>query len=416
MDQIETTSGLWNSSTTAYNTTDPNSDLNSTQPPATTDPDSNSTRPPPPLLDLNDLLMGILEYRLSRYLGIYGYPVLILLGTVGNVLSLVVMTRRTMIGSSTCFYMAVLSVADTILLYFGCLRTWFSYLTGYDAIILSPAACKIFSFLTYFSYDFAAWVLVAMTIERFIAIHFPFKKARYTTVSRAKKVVAFLTVMFAGINVHFFFTITVTSKGYCNPLPEYRYFNDKVFPWIDATLYSFLPFVLLLLFNIIIIYDNRKASFRQVGLQATTGQRLSLAQIRFNRRLTAMLLSVSLAFLVTTAPKAVIIIIEPYTFVFFDGPSIDFQTIAKYTLTKAVMNFLTFGTHAINFLLYCISGQRFRRELRRICVNCLSRKSAQPTVVCEMSRRFSASLNISVQINMESVTNGYSNERCSTTM
>ncbi|XP_071105022.1 probable G-protein coupled receptor 139 [Haliotis cracherodii] len=331
-------------------------------------------RPPMPSFDLETILNSYVEYRWSRYLGIYCYPILVVLGTIGNVLSFIVMTRKTMLRSSTCYYMAVLAVADTMVLYFGCLRKWFAYLTGWDALILSPAACKIFNFLTYWSFDFAAWILVAMTVERYIAIHFPFTVTKHATIPRAKVVSIFLGVIFVGINAHFFATVTISDRGYCSSQEEYIRFNDYVFPWIDAALYSFIPFIVLLVFNILIILDSRKAIKRQQTLQASSLNNTNTFTIRSNSRLTVMLLSVSLTFLVASAPKAALIIIKPYTFDFYDGPLVDFHLLSKYTLTASVMNFLTYGNHAINFLLYCINGQKFRSELKRLIYVCTHRK------------------------------------------
>ena len=51
--------------------------------------------------------------EISRLMQVYGRPPIIVLGTLGNVLAFIVMRRGSMRHVSTCFYMAILALADT---------------------------------------------------------------------------------------------------------------------------------------------------------------------------------------------------------------------------------------------------------------------------------------------------------------
>jgi len=50
------------------------------------------------------------------FVWIYVSPCVLLIGVVGNVLTLLVMARRRMRGSSTCVYLSAIAVADTLAL------------------------------------------------------------------------------------------------------------------------------------------------------------------------------------------------------------------------------------------------------------------------------------------------------------
>jgi hypothetical protein len=123
---------LWNNTGNAtppwgteVNTTPPwDSNFNTTTADLNTSISINTTlappRPRPP--SLTDILMQYSAYRMSLDVGYYGCAVLIALGTVTNILTIVVMTRRTLISTSTCFYFALLASVDLVVLYMGCLR------------------------------------------------------------------------------------------------------------------------------------------------------------------------------------------------------------------------------------------------------------------------------------------------------
>ena len=53
------------------------------------------------------------EVELRRMIRIITYPIIIILGTIGNILSFIVMRRGSLKHSSTSFYMSILALADT---------------------------------------------------------------------------------------------------------------------------------------------------------------------------------------------------------------------------------------------------------------------------------------------------------------
>ena len=53
------------------------------------------------------------EWRMAKIVILSTFPVILVIGTIGNVLTFIVMQRGSLKHSSTCFYMAMLAVADT---------------------------------------------------------------------------------------------------------------------------------------------------------------------------------------------------------------------------------------------------------------------------------------------------------------
>lgn len=84
------------------------------------------------------------------------------------------------------------------------------------------------------------------------------------TVKRAKAATSLLLTVILAINAHFLFTHTLmvnSGEPSCTTTSRSaELFMNKVWPWIDASLYSFVPLFLLILFNILIISSLVRAS------------------------------------------------------------------------------------------------------------------------------------------------------------
>ena len=212
------------------------------------------------LLDESQTLFAYPEYRLHKILLLYVSPLLLVLGTFGNIFSVFIMRQRSMIRMSAYVYLIHLAVADSMVLYIGLLRLWISELTGMDIRNQTAWLCKLVIFSGYVSSNLSVWLIIAVTVERYIVVCHPLKVNKFCTVPRAKRVVLGLLALFVVIHVHFFWTVTLNQldlngvdKHYCGSRKNFHYLVSVAWPWIDAIFYSFLPFVAILVFNTLII-------------------------------------------------------------------------------------------------------------------------------------------------------------------
>ena len=53
------------------------------------------------------------EYTTAELISIVFYIIIIIFGTIGNILTFIIMQRGSMKDVSTCFYMSILALADT---------------------------------------------------------------------------------------------------------------------------------------------------------------------------------------------------------------------------------------------------------------------------------------------------------------
>ena len=71
-----------------------------------------------------------LKYTIGIHIIQYVLPVVIVLGTVGNLLSFMVLMKRRMRHTSVYLYLAMLTCADTNVLYLSGFKTWIRLVTG----------------------------------------------------------------------------------------------------------------------------------------------------------------------------------------------------------------------------------------------------------------------------------------------
>ncbi|CAF1241877.1 unnamed protein product [Adineta steineri] len=328
-------------------------------------------------------------------------PCLLLIGTTCNTLTFIVMRRGRMRHSSSCFYMAALAIADTFVLWIGCLNRWLELLDKQRPILACNICCKFGTFAFFFFADCSVWITVAMTFERYIAVSQPLRASQICTIKRARYMLLFVFLIFFIINAHFLWTFHLSSTdSHCIPVNE-RILFLKYFTWFDSFKYSFCPFTILITLNILIIKsllnarNTNKLLEQQIsdihkninsktstsfsststnnsgnGLMKKTKkgqyQHIStkaMAYRRVNRRLTTMLLTVSFAFCICSMPISIMQIVDA---IYSDINQR--STILNITITigKIIAEISQYINHSLNFFLYAFTGRIFRHELQRL--------------------------------------------------
>ncbi|XP_055913336.1 putative G-protein coupled receptor F59B2.13 [Eupeodes corollae] len=116
-------------------------------------------------------------------------PCVVVIGLLGNSVSIVVLTRKRM-HSTTNIYLAALAVTDVIYL----TTVLFLSMEHYDTVHLNyEIYWKVYGLVIWLSDGCAyisIYIAVCFTIERFVAIRYPLKRQTFCTDSLAKRVIA----------------------------------------------------------------------------------------------------------------------------------------------------------------------------------------------------------------------------------
>ena len=239
-----------------------------------------------------------------------------------------------------------------VVLWSGGFVVWIELLTRDKVHPYSWMDCKVGFFLFYFGRHYSSIILVLMSVEKCFAVYFPLKSKSVCTVRTAKWATGIVGFILAGYNVHWFVIVEsqvskTTGRDSCVPT---KYFHDA-FNLATSIIYSFAPFIFMFITNFAIVFKFIRAKYNRSNSTESTNQALVKAATRG----TAMVVIVSVTFLLLTAPTAV------YNAVYRWYPITIF-----FPLYYPFMNLTQYLNHSINGVLYIIVGSKFRNEFMKL--------------------------------------------------
>ena len=243
-----------------------------------------------------------------------------------------------------------------VVLWSGCFVYWIKYLSRDQVDPRTWTDCKLEYFLFHFGRHYSSMLLVLMSAEKCYAVYFPLKSKTVCTVKTAKWLTGIVGMILAGYNLVCFFLKKAQldeTKGLkiCVVNDKFKTFFEFYFMF-DSVLYSFGPFALMFITNFAIVLKFMTA--KCTSSQNSSTESINQALVKAATKGTAMVVTVSVTFLILTAPGGVNYAIRPLIFL---------SNVPEY---RIIMNITTYLNHSINGLLYCIVGTRFRRELFKL--------------------------------------------------
>ncbi|KAL8572046.1 hypothetical protein ACOMHN_038404 [Nucella lapillus] len=293
-------------------------------------------------------------------------PVLLLLGCYGNVMTIVVMRAMRTSESTSCLsvYFTALAVSDLILLGTTMASYWPEMAFNLPLAYFHDLTCSGLLFVTTASSMTSAWLLVTMTSQRLMSVVVPHRVSVLCTARRGKLISAAIAVISCVINVHFFlnYHVETTQEGYKSCVSKDKGMVD-VLGTLTLFLMSFIPFLLLIVINSLLIYRVLRSN-QTAGKLAAGSAQLSASRSAQLTSMTTTLVFTSLAFLMLTLPSCVFnLYLESIGY--FEGEIEDEDLTIKLAWGDSVCILLWASNSAINFYIYVLSGGKFRQEVRR---------------------------------------------------
>ena len=294
------------------------------------------------------------EKSMARLCQIYIFPLIFGIGLIGNGLSFAVMTRKSLRGQVTSFYIALLAVLDTITLFLGIFPQWILVAFEVDISTFSRSVCKIWSFSSIWVSDSVSWIVSLIAIDRFVNIIFPHKAKVWITLKRSIWVSIAVILFLFTINLQLLFVKQLEVKHDTN---NKTYLHCKfsststylIFTWIDLACFCVIPFAIISFCNAAILFRLYLKKSRSVEQRMTS--------------ITLTLISVALILLVCTLPY------EIYQ-LSMRKVSDKKTSLLETDFLYVSSTFLLYINNSINFFVYCIIGTSFRGEVcKLLCRN-----------------------------------------------
>ena len=250
-------------------------------------------------------------------------------------------------------------MADTLVLWIG-LPDHFLLETFNIDLRYTSVSCKLYPFLNTSAGTIANWLIIVFTIFRVISVYVPHKANMYCSKMRANLAIILTVIVIVAYETHYFIGFKLNNVSdevegnytNCYAPTEHLVFYDNYQSWIALIMVSLAPFAVLIIGNMLIIHKLRKANLFRQTMNSTASSNDSNSMM-------AMLISISILFLVSQTPFIITTLIEyklnynDYSAEFRDG----------YFLLEAVTKLLTYVNNVANFFCYSISGKQFRQEL-----------------------------------------------------
>lgn len=282
-------------------------------------------------------------------------PVTLVLGTVGNVMILAILSRSEPRNRAFYIFLSCLAVCDLLQLYVTLLPTWLAAGFGLRAYKDEASGCYFLQWMYFNTATISPWLLSALATLRTLAVIRPFHVKVWCTTSMAVRVVIKIVVLTA----IFHSKILYLDPECAGSAMDWG--HQGAMSWVNNLVRFMLPMLILAVMNTVLarkIWVRFRRPVRVTSLSVLT----STARMRNVSSLTAMPLLASATFFLLASPK---LIMETRIALQGGRAADDWQE----NLLRALAFQLWYVNTAATFLLYCLTGRKFRAEFRRI-LNC----------------------------------------------
>ena len=304
-----------------------------------------------PFFEYNIFLTGYQLYK-------NGWKVIVPPGLFGNVI-IILATLKMKPFNSTSLFMISLALVDLSL---NCIRIPFKEIRMETTI-----ACQVMWLFYNALPMYSNYILLFWTLERVTAVQFPLQASTWCTVKRTAIVIAATGVFSFGTSVVWpISVVSQSTKSDCRPSESTVDFIINVWRKLDALFFIFIPMVVIILSNMLIVNGLQQSTKRHQQMTSSNEARIKRERIQRNTTLT--LCAVCIAFVVLHMPTAI--------YSCFSLSKIgrgDQQTIANWEFVNFIGIIMAELQNSMNFYLYFLTGRRYRKVTFSLLCPCRSR-------------------------------------------
>ena len=178
------------------------------------------------------------------------------------------------------------------------------------------------------------------------------------------------------------------------PFGERDNYRCVYFQYIIPLLWYIIPWIALATLNVLLVHQMMLSAKVSHGIGGT----LHSASRKYNRNLTLLMVVIIISFLVFNLPKCITVFIR-----MIQTPSLDdvcapgssgneYYPESTLDVAEWVVSVFNTANSSVNFIFYCVIGERFRREFRKIFCCCKCKKPVLPWSTTNNTNNFTGSV------------------------
>ncbi|KAK3089287.1 hypothetical protein FSP39_002369 [Pinctada imbricata] len=309
------------------------------------------------------------------------YSLLFATGIVGNVCTCIVIAKNKFMHTATNYYLFNLACADLLLLTTGLpvdlytIWSWYPWIFG-------EAFCVARVLFSETSTNTSILTITAFTVERYLAIVYPMKAQKMSSLHRAVRVIfsTWIIAICTAIPITIQYGVVRIKDPKNNTIPESAMCtlrNGEPIPWTFETstcLFFILPMIFITILYTRIAIAIRRSTLSRSSSDMSTKENLrgelhAQQQARARRSVIKMLVAVVVAFFVCWAPFQAERMMTARTEVW--NPKI----LRIHKVLFYLSGVFYFISSTINPILYSIMSLKFRQALKQTLFEPLCRRS-----------------------------------------
>jgi len=307
-----------------------------------------------------------------------------LLGFVGNSITIVILWSDQDKKSTTNWLLQSLAVVDIVYLV-ACIFIQPLKTVSESTTWFGPEFRGKFIYVELYVWTFASvaqmitvWIVVLVTVDRYIAICHPLR-SKMRTLERAHVAVAAVVAVAFLYNIPLVFERRVSDalthcdagRGVSSHLVRTEFRRSETYFVVYKTICYFVfrsvgPLLILIILNAKLMQALREMRRRHRYMTRSHRQR---------ENVTLTLIVVVSVFIICEIPDATLRVYMAVTLLelsppMLDGAELDGHVISGHVIlavVNPVVNALLTFNSSVNFLIYCLVGNKFRRILARMC-------------------------------------------------
>ncbi|KAK2162388.1 hypothetical protein NP493_1525g00036 [Ridgeia piscesae] len=234
-------------------------------------------------------------------------PTIIVTGICGNMFTIRVMLAKHFRSTCVSVFLTALALSDTVVIVVSTIsKRFFRYMIRVDVRSFSETGCWTFFWTYRTSKMLSSWIVVFVSVERFVAVCLPLRMKTVCT-KRVAYVSTVVTLLIcSSFNAFRSWLDTTIVDGTCVTNSTHRKGYTTVVEYVllfSIITYALAPAVIMMVanaFTVTSLWRSRRKVHAQTSAHSSTAKMAS-----FTARMTAMLLATNAAFVVLVMPVSI---------------------------------------------------------------------------------------------------------------